>query len=394
MRGRVFKRGPSWYYQVDLPPDPATGRRRQRLKGGFRTKRLAEGALATLLSDAQRGTVLGQPREGVGEWLEDWLKDAAPSLHPSTVELYGTAIRSWIVPRIGALKLAQVTPQVLQQLYSELGVSGRQDGNGGLGARSVRLVHQILHLALGKAVEWRLLAVNPADARLGLPRMASKQMQTWSAEEARAFLLATTDDQLGPLWLLLLATGLRRGEALGLRWEDVDLQAGRLSVVQTVVVVGNAAQFSEPKTAAGRRVVHLQPEVAAVLRRHRLRQREQRVLVGSAWQETGLVFTTGLGGVLHPRNVVRAFDQAVTGAGLRRIRIHDLRHTAASLALREGVHPKLVQEMLGHANVAITLNTYSHTSEEMHQLAAERIGVALFGPAPESQAGPKKPRRR
>jgi len=379
MQGRVFRRGAGWSYAVDLSPDPATGKRRQRLKGGFHTKREAEAALAELVTDVQRGNLTKSGHQQLRDWLEEWLTAIGPSLRPTTRDLYAMAVRSWIVPRIGALRLSQVTPQVLQDLYRVLAETGRHGGADGLGPRSVRLAHQVLRQSLAKAVDWDLLRVNPAMARLELPRLEPKPIRTWTVEEARRFLATTADDRLGALWLLMVTTGLRRGEALGVRWEDVDLDAGRLAVVQTVVVASNRAYLSEPKTAHGRRVVRLQPEVVAALRLRRLRQGQDRLLVGSAWIDTGLVFTTAVGGLLHPRNIVRAFDLAVERAGVPRIRIHDLRHTAATVALREGVHPKLVQEMLGHANVAITLDTYSHASEDMHKVASERIGRALFG---------------
>ncbi len=379
MRGRVFRRGAGWSYVVDLSPDPATGKRRQQLKGGFHTKREAEAALAQMVIDVGTGRTVASGSEKLSAWLEEWLISVGPSLRPTTLNLYQMTVRVWITPRIGALRLAQVTPSVLQTLYIELGESGRKGSGEGLGSRSVRLAHQVLRQSLEKAVAWGLIRNNPAAASLELPRLETKPMRTWTVPEARRFLAVTSDDRFGPLWLLMLSTGLRRGEALGLRWEDVDFRASRLAVVQTVVVASNRVNLSEPKTPHSRRVVRLQSETVTALRRHQLRQTEDRQLVGSEWNELDLIFTTATGGPLHPRNIVRAFNQAVERADVPRIRIHDLRHTAATFALREGVHPKLVQEMLGHANVAITLDLYSHVTDDMHQDAAKRIGRALFG---------------
>jgi integrase len=379
VRGRVFRRGAGWSYAVDLSPDPATGKRRQRLKGGFPTKREAEAALAQIVIDVGTGRVMTSGSKKLGEWLEEWLTSVGPSLRPTTLNLYQMAVRVWITPRIGALRLGQVTPAVLQALYLELGESGRQGSTDGLGSRSVRLAHQVLRQSMAKAVDWGLIRSNPAAASLELPRLKTKPVRTWTVPEARRFLSVTGNDRFGPLWLLLLSTGLRRGEALGLRWEDLDFRASRLAVVQTVVVASNRVHLSEPKTMHGRRVVRLQPETVTALRRHQLRQSEDRLLVGSEWNELDLIFATATGRPLHPRNIVRAFDQAVVRADVPRIRIHDLRHTAATFALREGVHPKLVQEMLGHAKVAVTLDLYSHTTDDMHQGAARRIGRALFG---------------
>lgn len=331
-----------------------------------------------MLADVQRGVVIEPSKVTLAQFLEDWLTSVSRSLKPTTWEGYAHAVRVWIVPRIGSYRLHAITPEVLERLYASLEREGRQDGTGGLGPRAVRLAHQVLHRALAQAVTWRRLAINPADAGLHLPRQVRKPFKTWSEAEARRFLEVSADDRLAALWALMLSTGMRRGETLGLRWEDVDLAAGRLSVVQHVVVVKNRPAIHEIKTPASRRSVALYPDVVAVLRRHAVRQKQDRLLAGPAWQETGLVFTTAIGTVLHPRNVRRSFDQLVAKAGVPAITLHDLRHTAATLALKAAAHPKLVQEMLGHARVGITIDLYSHVVEEMHQDVADRLGRLLF----------------
>lgn len=407
MQGRVFQRtkgrGRPWSYAVDLPPH-ADGKRRQRLKGGFRTKDEAQHALTRTLADAQKGIVADPSKVTLGEYLEDWLSSVSRSLKPTTWEGYAHAARVWIIPRIGGSRLTAVTPELLENLYATLEIDGRQDGAGGLGSRAVRLAHQVLHLALAQAARRQRIPANPADAGLHLPRQTRKPFRTWTEVEARRFLESVADDRLAALWILVVATGMRRGEAIGLRWADVDLDAGRLSVVQHVVVAQNRPLVQEIKTPASRRSIVLYPNVVVALRRHAVGQKEERLAVGPAWEDSGLVFTTLAGGVLHPRNVLRAFDRLVARAGVPHITIHDLRHTAATLALRAGVHPKLVQEMLGHARVAITLDLYSHVVEEMHHDASDRLGRLLFpnepvgeDPVPErasSSAGRVSRRRR
>jgi integrase len=380
MQGRVFRRGETWSFVVDLPLSP-DGRRRQRKKGGFRTRKEAEAALASLLNDIQKGSVVETSRQSLAEYLDDWLASVAPSLRPTTAESYERAVRNWVVPRIGGMRLQAVTPQVLQRLYTELSTNGRQDGTGGLGPRSVKLAHTVLHLALGRAAAWRMIPANPAAMNLDLPRQVRREMTTWTPEEARRFLHANADDRLAALWVLMLATGLRRGEALGLRWDCLDLDEGRLSVTSTLAVANGKAYLDEPKTRESRRVVRLDAHVTSALRAHRSRQAAERLAVGGAWNEGNLVFTTPLGGWLHPQNLRRSFESAVRRAGVRRIRVHDLRHTAATMALTGRAHPKQVQEMLGHADVSITLDVYSHVSEDMHRDVAERIGRLLFSDA-------------
>lgn len=376
MQGRVYRRGTGWAFKVDLPRDPATGQRRQRQKGGFATRKAAEDGLTDLLGEIRKDMVAGTGTTKLDDWLDEWLAAVQPALRPSTYSLYSTAVTSWITPRIGALKLAEVTPQVVQRLYNDLATSGGRNGKG-LGPRSVRLAHQVLQQAFAKAVEWRVTPTNPLVAGIILPRMEPKEMKTLSAEDAKAFLHATADDRLGPLWCLLLTTGLRRGEALGLRWIDVDLEDAWLEVRQAVVAVKGTPMLSEPKTKTGRRTVYLSGRSIEALKDQRTRQDADRKLVGSAWEASGLVFTTTTGGLLHPRNVLRDFQSALDRAKLPRVRLHDLRHTVATLLLHEGAHPKVVQELLGHANVAITLNTYSHATPGLHREAADMLEGVL-----------------
>ena len=206
-------------------------------------------------------------------------------------------------------------------------------------------------------------------------------MQVWTQQEAQRFLVSVADDRLYALWTVLLATGLRRGEALGLRWDDVDLDRRRLSIQRAVTVVDYEIVLSEPKTARGRRSVSIDPTTAAVLAAHRKRQREERLAWGPAWQDSGYVFTTEDGQILHPQRVTLIFKRLAQNAGLPPIRLHDLRHTAATLALTAGIHPKVVSERLGHATIGITLDTYSHVGETLQDEAATRVAGLIFGTA-------------
>jgi hypothetical protein len=187
-------------------------------------------------------------------------------------------------------------------------------------------------------------------------------MHTWSAEQVRTFLEYTADHRLHAAFVLLATTGMRRGEALGLRWSDLDLTAGRLSITRTVIAVNHVIQIGSPKTARARRTVALDPGTIAVLRKHRQQQLEERLLMGSGFTDHDLLFCRPDGGPLHPERFARTFQIEATRAGLPRIRLHDLRHTWATLALVAGEHPKVVQERLGHANVSITLEIYIATS--------------------------------
>jgi len=206
-------------------------------------------------------------------------------------------------------------------------------------------------------------------------------MTTWTADQLRAFLEHAAEHRLHAAFVVLATTGMRRGECLGLRWSDLDLTSGRVSIVQTVIAVNHQVRIGSPKTARGRRTVELDPGTVAGLRRHRQRQLAERLLIGAGFTDHGLVFCRPDGGPLHPERFSRTFSRESAHAGLPAIRLHDLRHTWATVALAAGEHPKIVQERLGHANVSITLDIYSHVTEGLHADAAARVAGIIFGPA-------------
>ena len=289
---------------------------------------------------------------------EQWLPAIEATLRPSTFAGDRGHVVKHLVPAFGELALAELGPQRINAFYAEL---SRPSG-GGLAPTSVRRVHATLHRALRDAVRWGLLADNPAN-RSDPPKPRPPELAAWGPRELRAFLEAIEGDELFPLFFLLAMTGLRRGEALGLRWDDVDLAGRRLAIRQTVVEVGSRIIVSSPKTARGRRVVALDAGTAAVL-------------VGLE-RAGDLVFSDGE--PLRPTAVSKRFTALVKKSGLPRIRLHDLRHTHATLALQAGVHPKVVSERLGHSTVAFTLDIYSHVLGHMQSEAATQVASIVLG---------------
>jgi integrase len=275
-----------------------------------------------------------------------------------------------IVPRIGSLQLGRVTASRLNALYAELLSSGRADRLGPLSPTTVKRVHATLHRAFRDAVRWGHLSKNPADAA-DPPRKAELvEMRTWTSQELRRFLEAVRTDDLYELWLLYAVTGMRRGEGLGLRWCDVDLARQQIAVRQSVIAIGINIHISRPKTAKGRRVIALDRTTTALLRRRASRMRPS---------DDALVFSNGSNEPLDPTRVTKRFLSLVKENGLPPIRLHDLRHTHATLALQAGVHPKIVSERLGHATVSLTLDVYSHAIPHMQKDAATKIAGLVFG---------------
>jgi integrase len=377
MRGSTRKRGDTWTAYWDVT-DPVTGRRRQKTKGGFPTRKTADAHVTKMIDQINSGTYVAPAKLTLGAYLGQWLEVQRTRLRPATWESYSAVLNGRVVPDLGALGLQQITPAHVDAVYARLLREGRSDGKGGLSARSVRYTHTILRRAFKDAVRKQLVPRDPTDA--ADPPSASaakaKTMRTWSAVEVGRFLAAVSDDRLAAAWRVAASTGMRRGEVLGLRWRDLDLEGARASLSQTVIEGDGAPRFSITKNGRGRSVA-LDPVTVDALREHRKAQVAERMLLGPAWQELDLVFCREDGSPVWPRSFSRAFGRHAAAAGLPVIRLHDLRHTWATLALGAGVHPKIVQERLGHAAISITLDVYSHAIPAMHEDAADRV-AALF----------------
>ncbi|MDP2292973.1 MAG: site-specific integrase [Actinomycetota bacterium] len=372
---RDHERG-TWFLVVDLPNDPTTGKRQQLRRRGFRTRKEADAALAEVVADVNRGLYVRPTKGTLAEYLEGWLETRRLDLRPTTLYGYQKVVRQRIIPGIGRAKVAELDAATLERWYSSLIASGGRGGRG-LSPKTVANTAGVLSVALGDAVRLKLLRYNPAsDARL--PRRERREMSAWNEADASAFLVAVRDHRLAPMWRLVLATGLRRGELCGLRWKDVDLAAGTLEVAETRVVAEEVVTGS-PKTKAGSRIVALDVGTVSALTAWRKRQAVERLAAGPAWVDRGLVFVDELGEPPHPETVTRWWNEAVAAAGAPAIRFHDARHTAATMALRAGVPIKVVTQRLGHADVAVTMRVYQHVTAQDDRAAADALGQALGG---------------
>jgi integrase len=312
---------------------------------------------------------------------EHWLPaQEARNLKPSTLALYRRAAAAWIVPHIGERDAADVTPADVRRLVEILRTTPTSMGRAGLSARSLQLSVGLLKSAYAFAVESALLERNPI-AVVRRPRVDERSPTTWGVPDARRFLVSLGADPLVAMWALLLTRGLRRGEAAGLRWSEVDLDEGCIRVLHTLVVIDGRVCESTPKTKQGRRTVPLDAHLVSLLCERRRIQDADRARGGSAWKETGYVFTNRFGDRLSPDWVSRRFRKLSAAAGVPPIRVHDSRHTAASIMLASGVHAKVVQEMLGHSHVDITLGIYGHVTPTMGREAGESLTAKLLGPA-------------
>jgi len=359
------------------------------LKRGYPTRKAAGEALREQLGNLDRGTHVAPNKVTVGEHMATWLDGLRKE--PSTVASYRKNVRLHVEPHIGALRLEQLTGTRLTKLYHQLEATGRADGKGGLSARTVRYVHTIIHAGLGAAVRDGLLAINPADKAdpPSAKAAASPEMHPWTVEELRAFLAqrAQADDELTIAWTLLASTGMRRGEALGLRWADVDVDGSRLSVRRSATVIKHKGAGEEiivgPPKSGRPRTIDLDPGTLAALKAHKAAMGTLSLALA---REDTYVLANLDGSVRHPERFSRKFVAAVIAARaalgedvLSTIRLHDLRHTHATLLLRDGVPIKVVSERLGHANAMITLGVYAHVMPGMQAEAAAKFGALLSG---------------
>ncbi len=363
--GSIFKRSDGrWAATITLE-----GRRRKTFYG--KTRRDVQEQLTVALRERQQGILATGPQQTLGQFLTRWLEDTArPRVRPRTWDGYEQLVRLHIVPELGGLRLDKVTPQHLAWLYThKLGE--------GLSPRRVQYLHAVLHASLKQALRWNLIARNPADA-VTAPKPKRRDIHALTPGEARTLLDAAQGDPLEALYVLALTTGMRQGEILGLRWADVDLAAGRVQVRHTLQRRSGTWSLDEPKTERSRRSIALTTLAAEALRHHRTRQLQARLLVGPEWQEHDLLFCDDFGQPLDGRSLLRrSFYPLLARAELPRIRFHDLRHSAATLLLTQGVHPKIVQDLLGHSTINLTMDTYSHVLPNLQQEAATKMD-ALF----------------
>lgn len=357
----IRQRGPNvWQCTWDLGRDPVTGKRRRRYEEVEGARDEAAAYWLRVAREIKQGTMAERAPWTVETWMTHWL-ELKQDLRPRTARRYRQHVTHQIIPTLGPIRLDRLTPADIQTAIQHWGTH-RADGKAGtLAPRTVAHAWQVLHGGLSLAVQWKIIATNPADYVI-LPRIRRPRPHWWTPEETQRFLAATEGTRWHLAWRLVLETGLREGEVLGLRWEDVDWDRGWLVVRRAVDPRG---QEEAPKTERGVRLLALDDAMVAVLR-------QAHAAAPGDW-----VVGTRHNTPVRPRNLARAFTAAQKAAGVPLIRFHDLRHTNASLLLEAGTDPKIVSERLGHSSVAFTMDTYVHARTELQRPAAEALGRLL-----------------
>ena len=355
----------TWEARLTLP----AGKRKSLYA---KTRREAQDKLRASRRDLEYGLDLSARSQTVGKFLSDWLETTArPTLRPKTLHSYAQLVRLYIVPAVGSVPLAKLTPQHVQRMMQEMTAKG-------LSPRTVQYTRAVLRRALGYALKWGLVTRNVATL-VDPPRSVRTPVKPLTGEQARTFItfVKQRDDRLWPLFTTAIMTGLRSAELLGLRWTDVDLNAGALRVSQTLQRIDGQWRFVEPKSKHSARTLSLPASVIAALRIQKDRQAFERRVAGDLWQEWGLVFTTPKGTPLEPSNLNGRLHALLDAAGLPRQGMHSLRHCCASILLVQGVSPRVVMEQLGHSQISLTMDTYSHVMPAMLRDAADALDAAF-----------------
>jgi integrase len=375
MKGHIRERSPRhWAIVIDVR-DSQTGQRKRRWHSFAGTKRQAQVEAARLISELQNGTHIDPSRMTVAAFLERWIEHMQGQVSPRSHERYAELCRKNLAPLLGGLALTKLQPAHISTAYAKALAGGRRDGKGGLSARTVTHMHRVLREALQQAVRWQVLARNPADA-VKPPKIERQQMRVLDADDTVELIEAARPYRIFVPILLGVLCGLRRGEIAALRWRSVDLDAGQLAVVASIEETKHGCREKETKSGRARNVA-LPAMMVEELRRHRVKQAQELLQVGVGFTGDSYVVAQADGSPLQPNSLTHAFADFITERGLKRIRLHDLRHSHATHMLAAGVHPKVASERLGHSKVGITLDLYSHVLPGMQAEAAALVDTAL-----------------
>ncbi len=373
-RGSVRKdESGRWYFVVDIAS--AGGNRRQLRRRGFDTKAAAQEELQRLVAEIATGSFIDPTKISVRDYIElQWLPSIEGTIRPTTFETYQRICRHHVEPRLGEVPLQKLGRVHVDRFVTDL-------VHHPLSPKSVRNVHGVLAKALADALDLGLVSRNVAMRTRSLPPATRPRPRAWSPSELRRFLAAVVDDRLGPLWRLIAMTGCRRGEALGLRWADLNLDDAVVTFAWQRTIAGGRVVEGAPKTNAGNRSVSLDTDTVRMLRAWRAQQNAERLLMGAGWAHTDLVFTHPDGSGLWPQTVTAKFKAIAEAVGLSPIGVHGLRHSAATLLIASGINPRVVQQRLGHANVSVTLGLYTHVLPAHDQAAADTLAAVVDGRA-------------
>ncbi|SEU32588.1 site-specific integrase [Paenibacillus sp. NFR01] len=371
MRGHVRKRGNKWCFVLDVGRNELTGERTQKWFSGYEKKEEAERAMIATIKDLNDGTYVEDTGESFGEFMENWLLNKKNQVRPGSWKSYSWLVNTHLIPHLGKIQLSKLKPIHLNNLYNQKLLPI-------ISANSIKKLHGLVKAALDEGMGWGIVARNVAVA-VTPPRVKKVKFEVWDEDQLGTFLEAAKHNRFYIAFELAASTGMRVGEILGLRWRDVDLERKTISVRQAFTKAEKGHDFHEPKTSSGERSIALFLDTVEALTFHFEDQIVEKEKQDDHYFDHGLVVQTHIGTPVNPRNLARAYYAILNSLDLPRIRFHDLRHTHATILLKRGVHPKIVQERLGHSSIQITLDTYSHVLPGLQEAALLTLGGSILG---------------
>ncbi|WP_244380620.1 tyrosine-type recombinase/integrase [Saccharococcus caldoxylosilyticus] len=361
-----------FYFRIDVGKDPFTGKRKQASFGPFRTKTEAKKELLKIKNQVDDGSYFKESTEDFSMFMERWFNTSYKrTVEITTAKSREYVIRNHIMKYFQHKKINEITTFDIDSFYVD-------KLDSGYSGAYIRQMHNLLNQAFDQAVRWSLIKVNPVK-NAKPPKVKSEEKITWTVDEVNRFLNLIKDSSMEIPYLLAIFTGMRRGEVLGLKWDDVDFENKKIRIKRSLCFVsGKGLIFKEPKTQKSKRQISISQYVVNVLKRHKQRQDSRKEKFGTQYQDNNLIVCTDDGKPLDPRNLLRQFYRLIEEANVPRISFHDLRHTHATILMQQGENPKVVSERLGHSRVGITLDLYSHVSDDLQEQAAEKFENALL----------------
>ncbi|QWH51273.1 site-specific integrase [Bacillus mycoides] len=368
MKGHIIKRGSKYSFVLDIGPHPETGERRQRWFSGYKTKKEAQTDLAKKITELNEGTFVDPSKITLKEYLIEWLEIKKMSVEKSSLSRYQSSINTHIIPSIGMVPLHKLNVMHIQKCY--------QSGlNSGIANNTILFQHRVLRAALNLAVKQNIISRNPATLAV-IPKTEKSSIQTWIEAEVKQFLLHSQESRYHIGYLLAITTGMRLGEVLGLRWQDVDFNNHTVTINQTL---GHDNKIkTSAKNNSSKRTIPIPLEVIEELKRRKLQINKDKLRIGPAYHDLDLITCNNLGKVTTRSTFTSHFNKVIENAGIKKIKFHDTRHTHATLLLKQGVHPKVVSERLGHSDISLTLRIYSHVLPNMQEDAVKAFAKNIF----------------
>ncbi len=378
MRGNIRQRAKnSWTITIELPKDEITNKRKQKYYTVKGNKKEAEKFLTEKLRELDTGLLIDTKKMKLGEYFDYWLKEYCyNNLTINTIEGYEQYIEKHIKPVLGNIELEKLKPLQLQNFYSEKLERGKLNGKGGLSKQTVRTLHRIIHGALTQAVKWQLLARNVADC-VEPPKPQKYEAKFLNDEQTNLLIEKAKKSDIYIPVIIAIFTGMRRGEVLGLNWQNVDFEKGYIRVVQELSCTKQGLMILPPKTKKSIRNIAIPDMLVRILKKHKAKQNENRLLLGREYQNIDMVCTYPSGKLFYPKRFSAKFHELLRKNNLPVVRFHDLRHSHASLLVKLGIQPKLISERLGHSNIGITMDLYSHLYEEADKEVADAFGELI-----------------